>query len=455
MRARLQVGAEGEIVLPPSEAERLGVVRDREVEIVSARGAFAIIAPARAESPRSWMAGSLEALTVPEVVQQLSTSLRTGVLLLAFSDDGDEPSADAGPEGLRRKSIYFRDGQVVYATSADPAERLGAVLVRAGRISEEELERCAHLVRANRPLGQILVDQGVLTAGQVYEGLVLQVKEILLNAFVETGGTFAFLEGALDEMNAVKIPERTRDLLLAGMKRVEQAEELTLALGGHDTVLARAAASVRALDAAEVRLLEELDGRTVKQAARAAGLGYLDALRAVATLVQEGAVAARPRSAEPEPQEEAGNGESGIGADEAEAVVRAAMQAEKAAEGAPRGGGPFETYRRIFVRVHAALAVHQPDVRDRLNSYFARLPAKLQPLWEGVRFGADGDLDVAQVLVNVSSGGTYKGAAAKARALESLEDLLAFALFEVKNCLPRAEADALLREVGRMQVGKA
>ncbi len=443
MRARLRVGVEGEIVLSPSEAERLGVVGDREVEVFSARGAFAIVAPARAESPRSWMAGSLEALTVPEVVQQLSTSLRTGMLLLAFADDGE----GSGAEELRRKSIYFRDGQVVYATSADPAERLGPVLVRAGMLSEEDLERCSRLVRGNRTLGQVLVDQGVLTSGQAYEGLVLQVKEILLNAFVETGGTFAFLEGALDELNAVKIPERTRDLLLAGMKRVEQAEELTRTLGGHDAVLARASATVRALDAAEARLIEELDGpRTVKQAARAAGLDYLGALRAAAALVQEGALA--PRQAD-------GEEEDGAGVVDAEAVVRAVLEAEKRAADAPRAGGPFETYRQIFIRVYAALAARQPDVRDWLNSYFARLPAKLLPLWDGVRFGPSGDLDVAQVLVNVSATGVYRGAAARARALESLEDLFAFALFEVKNCLPKAETERLLREVGRVQDGKA
>ncbi len=78
-----------------------------------------------------------------------------------------------------------------------------------------------------------------------------------------------------------------------------------------------------------------------------------------------------------------------------------------------------------------------------------------RPVFEGVRIAEDGDMDVAQILVNVPSGGAYKGAAARARALEALEEFLAFALFEAKNRLPRTEAERLLREVGRMQVGKA
>jgi hypothetical protein len=76
-------------------------------------------------------------------------------------------------------------------------------------------------------------------------------------------------------------------------------------------------------------------------------------------------------------------------------------------------------------------------------------------VFEGVRVDEGGEMDVAQILVNVQSGGAYRGAAARARALEALEEFLAFALFEAKNRLPRADAERLLREVGKMQVGKA
>jgi len=117
-----------------------------------------------------------------------------------------------------------------------------------------------------------------------------------------------------------------------------------------------------------------------------------------------------------------------------------------------RTGGPFDTYRRIFARVHEALASHEGGP-ERLNSYFNRLPARNRAVFEGVRFGAGGEIEVARALDNVIRAGEYKGAAARARALEALEDLLAFALFEVKNCLERAQADAVLREVGRMQMG--
>jgi hypothetical protein len=105
--------------------------------------------------------------------------------------------------------------------------------------------------------------------------------------------------------------------------------------------------------------------------------------------------------------------------------------------------------------VHGALAATIPDAAARLNGYLDQLPEKRRVPFEGVRIGPDGDVDVAQVLGNVSAAGAFRGAAARARALEALDELLAFALFEAKNRLPRDDAERLLREVGRMQVGKA
>ena len=127
----------------------------------------------------------------------------------------------------------------------------------------------------------------------------------------------------------------------------------------------------------------------------------------------------------------------------------------KPREKIPRAAGPFETYRRIFKRVHGALAAVEPDAAARLNTWFDRLPEKRMAIFHGVRMADDGEIDVATILMNVNASGAHKGAAARARSLEALEEFLAFALFEAKNRLPKADAERLLREVGKMQVGKA
>ncbi len=378
MRAKLTIGPEGQLAVPPRQAEALGLAGGGDVELVSARGACALVVPARADSPWAWFAGSLAALTVAEVVQFVFSSLKTGVLLVAAGAGADRRPDQ--PDRLRRRSLYFKDGQVVFASSSDVADRLGPVLLEADLVGPADLERCSKLVRSGRPLGQVLEDEGIITSAQLYEGVTLQVKKIVHSAVLETEGEFAFLEGPTDERNEVKLPERTRDLILQGMKRLEEAEQR----------------------------------------------------RAEAELA---------RGAPPDV--------------EIAIEVEAPAAAPPGRRTVPRASGPFETYRRIFRRVYEALASVEKDAAVRLNGYFDRLPDKKRPVFEGVRIDEQGDMDVAQILVNVNASGAYQGAAARARSLEALEEFLAFALFEAKNRLPPAEAEKLLREVGRMQVGKA
>jgi hypothetical protein len=469
VRHKVTIGFEGELGLPPREAEALGLAPGDPVDLVTARGAFALLAPARGQGKAlAHFGGSLAALTVPEVVQFVFTSLKSGVLLLAFgTEEARATGAGDQPERLRRKSIHFKEGQVVFASSSDPADRLGAVLWRHELVGRAELERCGRLVRSGRPLGQVLVDEGILTPGQLYSGVTLQVKEILLNAFLEAEGEFAFLEGPHDEQNTVRLPERTRDLLLQGMKRLDAAEGALAAAGGRGAVLRAAMTTLPGLGPQAARLLAALDGqRTLEAAAQESGLGLHEALVQLGPLLQAGAVvapAAAPRAAPAAAPVRVPAGSEEEEVFSVEATIEPAAELPVVtpppgtlrAAGGPRPGGPFETYRRIFRRVAEALATVEPEARARLDSYFERLPEKRRFLFEGVRFGEGGELDVARVLANVTAAGTWKGAAARARSLEALEDLLNFSLFEVKNRLPPEAAERVLREVGRMQVGKA
>ncbi|HYQ80282.1 MAG TPA: DUF4388 domain-containing protein [Anaeromyxobacteraceae bacterium] len=440
MRLRLGIGSEDRIVLPQRDAEGLGLVDGDEVEVHTVKGSFTLAArPSGASQP--WFAGALSALTVPEALHLIFTSLKTGVLLLSFGSE-KELRADrpATPEGLRRKTVFFRDGQVVFASSTDRADRLGAVLWRHGQVPREELERCGRMVRPGRPLGQVLVDEGIFTSGQLYAAMSLQVKEIVLAGFLEPEGEFAFVEGPYDEKNAVKLPERTRDLLLEGMKRVEALESLHAEVPDRDALVRPTGRVGKGLDGKAERLLEACDGtRTVRQVIEESQLGVFAGVQALAGLVRQGLVdRMAPKAPPPGAEEEVFTVTAGAGA----------------APARDRPSGPFEIYRRIFQFLFGELRQEKLDARTRLNSYFDKLPETQLALFQGVRLDDEGGVDVAQVLLNVSQSGQYKGAAARARALEALEAFLAFALFEVKNCLPKARAEGVLRKVGRMQVGK-
>ena len=62
-----------------------------------------------------------------EVFAHILSGIRSGQLIVQH--------------GPVRRTVTFRDGQVVFATSSERYERLGAVLVRLGLLTPEQLTR--------------------------------------------------------------------------------------------------------------------------------------------------------------------------------------------------------------------------------------------------------------------------------------------------------------------------
>jgi len=378
VRLKLVAGKDGEVALPGPELAGAGL-GGVEAEW-SALPGLGLLAPAGAAG--AWFAGSLAAASFAEVAQLVCGSLKTGVLHLSLGDGA----------GRHRKAIQVRDGQVVFASSSDPRDRLGPVLVRTGICEAAQVERCGKLVAPGRPLGQVLVEEKILSAGQLYEAIAAQVREIFLSAFEAPGGEFLFREEPLDEKSAVRLPERSRDLILAGLKRADAAERAR--------------------------------GRTTPMPPGAAWLEPPQSLVAVSVVAPS--PAAPPSTPPP-----------------------ATPPRPTAAEPSSR---PFEAYRKLFRAVFAAAARASSEAGRQLDSWFERVPPSRRALFEGVTFGPQGDVDVERVLENARATG-LTGAAARAKALEALEALLTFALFEARNRLSRDEAEALRREVGRLQMG--
>jgi len=376
-------------------------------------------APPAHASGWPWFAGSLAGLPFAEVLSLLSESLRTGELTITT--------------GPRERTVWLCDGRVVFAASNDPADHLGAVLWRRGLVPLDALERLEGRIEPGRPLGQFLVDEGLLTPAALYDGLVMQVREIVLGAFHEREGAFLFCDGDVPPgPQAAPLPERTRDLVNAGMRRVLEVEELLGEVPDPDRPLQVPAVAPLGLDARAARLLAAAAGAaSAREAFHASGLGFHDGMQVLAVLARSGIVSGAPapppeRSAEPPPFDDQ-DGPTTVGA------------------------GPLETYRRIFKRVFFRMAHVAPAIRERLNSWFEQLSEPERAAFAGVRLDAEGDLDVARVLVNVFAAGREEGPAARAHALAALDAFLAFALFEAKNLLPAEDAASLAAEVARMQ----
>ncbi len=95
------------------------------------------------------------------------------------------------------KSIHFKSGQIIFATSADVQDRLGEVLVKAGFLSRENLARALALFQSSghtKKIGAILVENKFVSPKDLFAGLKMQVKEIIYSLFLWDDAEYRFEE---------------------------------------------------------------------------------------------------------------------------------------------------------------------------------------------------------------------------------------------------------------------
>ena len=158
--------------------------------------------------------GPLRELGIHDVFQLLDLSRKTGSLRVA--------SALRDNEGV----VYFQAGRVVSATIRTNPHPLGAMLVRAGRVSEGDLERAraAQMQRTDgKRLGELLVEAGCLTWRELERQVRLQIEAVVFELMSWQEGFFSFVEGEGSdaEMEAVARIS-TESLLMEGARRIDE-----------------------------------------------------------------------------------------------------------------------------------------------------------------------------------------------------------------------------------------
>jgi len=122
-----------------------------------------------------------------------------------------------------KKSIYFKGGQIVFAASDSSHNRLGEVLVKAGKLTRENLEYATQLYNKNaglKKLGAILVENGLLSSKDLFGGLKSQVKDIIYSLFLLEDGDYQFEDHLPSDIIQLQID--FPDLITEIIQRIKQ-----------------------------------------------------------------------------------------------------------------------------------------------------------------------------------------------------------------------------------------
>jgi CheY-like chemotaxis protein len=129
------------------------------------------------------LTGSLEDLSLTDIIQIISLSKRTGIL-------------EVESEDRRRGIIVFKNGLVVSALlQGKNSKSLGQSLVEAGLLRPDQVEQALALQRRQKtyqPIGQILVQQGWITGEVLERAVKQQIYRVLYELLQVSRGTFTF-----------------------------------------------------------------------------------------------------------------------------------------------------------------------------------------------------------------------------------------------------------------------
>ncbi len=202
-----------------------------------------------------------------------------------------------------RKALHFRNGRILFGSSDDPGDQLGAILVAAGKISAETVEAESAKVGPGKPLAAVLSERGLVGQDDLSEAGRIKVERILADLLTRSSGSFEFEDGILPK-GIVDLQASTPRAFMAATCAAGP-ELARVVLGSGEPALRKrdeGAALLAELEPDAVALARALDGKSsLNEASRRAGLTAGESEGLAAGLVLLGLVEpARAAVSEPE-----------------------------------------------------------------------------------------------------------------------------------------------------------
>jgi hypothetical protein len=235
--------------------------------------------------------GPLRELSIQDVLQLLELANKTGVLTVRSDRLNDE------------SIVHFSKGDIVFAVRRRSTRRLGQLLIRAGKLTQRELDRALEQQRASpdRRLAEILLEMGSISEAELERQLRFQMEETIYELMAWEDGYFKFEERTEIAQQRLLARVRVESLLMEGARRIDEWTRLESKVPSPESVPLLAPAGER--DAApldlrteEWEVVAEIDGeRDIRQLGADLGRSAFDVAKTVYGLVTMGVVQVHER----------------------------------------------------------------------------------------------------------------------------------------------------------------
>jgi Domain of unknown function (DUF4388) len=320
-------------------------------------------------------------------------------------------------QGRLERTLHWKDGEIIFASSNSNEQSLGQFLLRNGKITEAQYEESAQRVGPNVRHGKVLVQMGLISPNDLWWGLKNQALEIIYSLFTWNEGSFSFVdaEEVLQERIALSI--NTSGAIMEGIRRIDESVRIREKITSLNMVFAKVAGAVPnfqelEMSEDEVAVYNNIDGRlTVRGLIGKSELTDFEVTRILFQLLMARLIEVAPEEKEARPVF--------LDVEDEPELLRI-----------------ISSYNDMFGRLHELLtaAVGADAARDLFMH--ALEDAASDDLWNGVFFDQYGRLDENMLMANISE---LPFERRKAALDEGLNTLLSVQLFEVSQHLDAAE----------------
>lgn len=328
--------------------------------------------------------------------------------------------------GAARKCLYFKQGDLRGASSNLVEDRLGEVMYRFGQLSREDLDRCiAEAKRFRRPLGNYLLDQGLINQAELYVFIRRQVEEIFYSVLLIKDGDFYLTRFDVDSLPS-PLSINAQSMLMEGLRRSDEMQHFQKRIPHRNVKVVRdknRSTDGIKLEPKEVQILNALtQSHSVEELTRLCRLGEFETMKVLFHLIQSGLV----RIIEERDYASAGVDPSEVTTEMSNMV---------------------DTFNSVFQRIYQAISKHgqQNALKQGLDTFLQFYG--FVELFQGVTFDQSGALDKRTLLANLNKNQIENRVSFLSQALN---ELLFFEMFAAREWLEREEQQELQKIINQL-----
>jgi hypothetical protein len=128
------------------------------------------------------------------------------------------------------RTIFLELGDIVFASSTHPSDRLTYLLVERGKLTQAQLDYAMENLKPGLSIGKNLIDMGYITQRDLLDVAKAQVERIVQGT-METPDQEPIFESRDLDASVVRLPLDTPSLMLASLLEMKDRERLLELLG--------------------------------------------------------------------------------------------------------------------------------------------------------------------------------------------------------------------------------